>query len=406
MLGNEVPVLLEFGDLDIIDVSDAEESADSEKLTRRERIEQFRMSKRRNEAYATMLRVEGIASTAELFSQQPSRTICIVNIGYSAEGLLTVQLLESAFRRFDGFERAVVDIVKPYSFAIFRRTSEAQVALTELHDKPCPEFKNKSLILEYVTPSIFSQLTKESMPGSTESIAETLDESRGLYYIADFISEQEEQDILAHIREDEEREISTGGGSDKWHRIQERYVKHYGHSFDYQTKHVGDAAKTASQQLPLWSQSFIERMSECIPAHAFEPDMLTIQRYPPGAGISFHVDSHTAFTDTLAVLSMGTPVQMDFRKPGAHKAVLTSLDLEPRSLLLLTGEARYAWEHAIRIRRTDLVNGAIRERQERWSITIRKVNKTIECDCKYPNLCDNDAETVQRLRARLQHQRD
>ncbi|KAJ1884479.1 hypothetical protein LPJ71_009700, partial [Coemansia sp. S17] len=214
MFGNEVPVLLEFGDLDIIDVSDAEESTNSEKLTRRERIEQFRMCKRRNEAYATMLRVEGIASAAELFSQQPSRTICIVNIGYSAEGLLTVQLLESVFRRFDGFERAVVDVVKPYSFAVFRGTSEAQIALTELHDKPCPEFKNKSLILEYVTPSIFSQLTKESMPGSTESIAETLDESRGLYCIADFISEQEEQDILAHIREDEEREISTGGGSD------------------------------------------------------------------------------------------------------------------------------------------------------------------------------------------------
>ncbi|KAJ2748645.1 hypothetical protein GGI19_006024, partial [Coemansia pectinata] len=78
----------------------------------------------------------------------------------------------------------------------------------------------------------------------------------------------------------------------------------------------------------------------------------------------------------------------------------------PRSLLLLTGEARYAWEHAIRIRRTDLVDGAIRERRERWSITIRKVNKTIECNCKYPDLCDNGAETVQRLRARLEYQRD
>ncbi|KAJ2874383.1 hypothetical protein GGH93_002449 [Coemansia aciculifera] len=406
MLGNEVPVLSEFGDLEIIDVSDLEESADSRKLTRRERAEQFRVCKRRNEAYATMLRMEGVASAAELFSQQPSRTICIVNIGYSAEGLLTVQLLEKAFSRYDGFERVVVNIVKPYSFAIFHSTSEAQSAFAELHDKPCPEFKNKLLVLEYVTPSIFAQLTKEPIPGSTESIAETLDESRGLFYIADFISEQEEQTILAYIREDEEREISTNGGSDKWHRIQERYVKHYGHSFDYQTKHVGDVAKTASQQLPLWSQAFIERMSECIPAHTLEPDMLTIQRYPPGAGISFHVDSHTAFTDTLAVLSMGTPVQMDFRKPGAHNAALVSLDLEPRGLLLLTGEARYAWEHAIRIRRTDLVDGAIRERRERWSITIRKVNKTIECNCKYPDLCDNDAETVQRLRARLEYQRD
>ncbi|KAJ2493142.1 hypothetical protein IWW37_000792 [Coemansia sp. RSA 2050] len=348
-----------------------------------------------------MLRIEGVANLAELFSQQPSRILCIVNIGYCSEGLQTVQLLESALRPYGGFERVVVDSIKPYSFAIFANASDAEIAFTEIRDKPCAKFNNKPLVLEYVSPLVFAQLTKGSMPGSTEAITETLGESRGLFYVANFISEQEEQAVLAYIREDEERESAANGGTDKWHRIQERFVKHYGHSFDYQTKHVGDAAKTASQQLPLWSQSFIERMNKRIPSHALEPDMLTIQRYPPGAGISFHVDSHTAFTDTLAVLSMGTPVQMGFRKPGAPQAAQMSLDLEPRSLLLLTGEARYAWEHAIRIRRTDLVDGAIRERRERWSITIRKVNKAIECNCEYPDMCDNDAETVRQLRTRL-----
>ncbi|KAJ2568300.1 hypothetical protein GGH95_004365 [Coemansia sp. RSA 1836] len=97
---------------------------------------------------------------------------------------------------------------------------------------------------------------------------------------------------------------------------------------------------------------------------------------------------------------MGTPVQMDFRKPGELKAAMKSLDLEPRSLLLLTGEARYAWEHAIRIRRADLVGGAIRERQERWSITIRKTNQSIMCSCDYPGLCDNESAMVQQLRER------
>ncbi|KAJ2811293.1 hypothetical protein H4S07_002152 [Coemansia furcata] len=401
MLGDEEPTLLEFGDLEIVSVSDVDKGTNAKRIARRERIEKYRMCKRRNEAYATMLRMEGVAGSADLFSQQPSRTICVVNIGYSAEGLLTIQLLESVFSRHDGFERAVVDTAKPYSLVVFRSTNEAKVAFVEINDRPCPEFKNKYLLLEYVSPSIFTRLANGPMFGLTEDIAEALDESRGLYYVAGFISEQEEQAILAHIRDDEERDIATNGGSDKWHQIQERYVKHYGHSFDYKTKHVGEVAMTASQQLPLWSLAFIERMSECIPAHSMKPDMLTIQRYPPGAGISFHVDSHTAFTDTLSVLSLGAPVQMNFRRPGTHKAALTSLDLEPRSLLLLTGEARYAWEHAIRIRRTDLVDGTIRERRERWSITIRKVNETFECDCKYPDLCDNDAEAVQRLRARL-----
>ncbi|KAJ2327127.1 hypothetical protein GGI00_004548 [Coemansia sp. RSA 2681] len=391
--------LLEFGELEI-EVSDVEESTSSKKRARKERINQFRMSKRRNEAYATVLRVEGVASAADLFSQQPSRIICIVNIGYTAKGVATQQLLESVFKRYSGFERVIVQNGKPYSFAVFLDISDAQSAYAEIHEKPCPEFKNKSLLLEYMSHPMFAQLTGSHISDSPGASEEALDESRGLFYVADFISEHEEQALLAHIREDEEREAATNGGSDKWHRVQERYVKHYGHSFDYQTKHVGSTAKTASQQLPLWSLAIIERISEHIPAHALDPDMLTIQRYPPGAGISFHVDSHTAFTDTLAVLSMGTPVQMDFRKPGEPKAAMHSLDLEPRSLLLLTGEARYAWEHAIRIRRADLVSGAIRERQERWSITIRKTNQSIMCSCDYPGLCDNESAMVQQLRER------
>ncbi|KAJ2560250.1 hypothetical protein GGH95_004865, partial [Coemansia sp. RSA 1836] len=138
--------LLEFGELEI-EVSDVEESTSSKKRARKERINQFRMSKRRNEAYATVLRVEGIASAADLFSQQPSRIICIVNIGYTAKGVATQQLLELVFKRHGGFERVIVQNGKPYSFAVFLDISAAQSAYAEIHEKPCPEFKNKSLLL-------------------------------------------------------------------------------------------------------------------------------------------------------------------------------------------------------------------------------------------------------------------
>ncbi|KAJ1727746.1 hypothetical protein LPJ61_004415, partial [Coemansia biformis] len=220
--------------------------------------------------------------------------------------------------------------------------------------------------------------------------------SRGLYYVDDFISEAEEAHIMQCIRDDEAREVAASGRSSMWTQVQSRYVKHYGHSFDYHTRHIGDASQTASQQLPQWFSPLVERVWERLPDYTQQPDQLTVQRYPPGSGIAFHVDSHTAFTDAIVVLSLGTPVQMDLREPATH--ALVTIDLRPRSLVLLTGEARFGWEHAIRLRRSDLIDGRVRERCERWSITMRTVNQELACRCPYPALCDAGAMAVRHRR--------
>ncbi len=44
----------------------------------------------------------------------------------------------------------------------------------------------------------------------------------------------------------------------------------------------------------------------------FTPDQLTINCYEPGSGIPPHVDSHSAFSNTIVALSLGSPVVMDF----------------------------------------------------------------------------------------------
>jgi alkylated DNA repair dioxygenase AlkB len=62
---------------------------------------------------------------------------------------------------------------------------------------------------------------------------------------------------------------------------------------------------------------------------------------------------------------------MDF----AHRKTSekSSLLLEPRSLLVLTGDARYVWQHAIAGRKTDRYNAQIIQRTRRISLTFRKV---------------------------------
>jgi alkylated DNA repair dioxygenase AlkB len=47
--------------------------------------------------------------------------------------------------------------------------------------------------------------------------------------------------------------------------------------------------------------------------------------------------------------------------------------LEPRSLVVLKGEARYGWMHGIPARKSDDVEGRTLKRSRRVSLTFRKV---------------------------------
>jgi hypothetical protein len=50
-----------------------------------------------------------------------------------------------------------------------------------------------------------------------------------------------------------------------------------------------------------------------------------------------------------------------------------SLLLEPGSLLVLTGAARYAWKHGIPARKTDMYQGQVLPRRRRISVTLRTI---------------------------------
>jgi alkylated DNA repair dioxygenase AlkB len=101
------------------------------------------------------------------------------------------------------------------------------------------------------------------------------------------------------------------------------------------------------------------------------PDQIIVNEYQPGQGISAHIDCVPCFADTIASLSLGSSCVMDFThsKTGDKSSLL----LEPRSLLVLTGDARYVWQHAIAGRKTDRHNGQIIQRARRVSLTFRKV---------------------------------
>ena len=105
----------------------------------------------------------------------------------------------------------------------------------------------------------------------------------------------------------------------------------------------------------------------------------------PGQGIPPHVDAHSPFEEIFVVLSIRTGLSMNFKD---NANVAGDVYLRPRTLVLFTGEARYDYLHAIATRKVDKVNGLLKFRDRRLSLTLRKIKRD-PCKCRYPRLCDS-----------------
>jgi alkylated DNA repair dioxygenase AlkB len=79
-----------------------------------------------------------------------------------------------------------------------------------------------------------------------------------------------------------------------------------------------------------------------------EPQALAhvlLTEYAPGAGIGWHRD-RSVFGDVVGI-SLLAPARLRFRRRAGTKWERLTLEAEPRSAYLLSGPARYEWEHSI-----------------------------------------------------------
>lgn len=176
----------------------------------------------------------------------------------------------------------------------------------------------------------------------------------GLHYISNFISEEEHDSLLAAI------------DAQSWLNDLKRRVQHYGYKYDYKARNIFPDSYLG--ELPPWLEGLQKRLySEGL----FEqkPDQAIINEYLPGQGISTHVDCIPCFDDVVVSLSLGSDAIMQLCSDEQKHDVF----LEKRSLIILSGEARYKWQHAIPARKSDMVDGIRLERQRRVSVTFRKV---------------------------------
>ncbi|WP_419863166.1 alpha-ketoglutarate-dependent dioxygenase AlkB [Candidatus Poriferisodalis sp.] len=142
-------------------------------------------------------------------------------------------------------------------------------------------------------------------PSLTEDTAVV---SAGLEYLPDFLSPEEEAELIACI------------DAGEWLADLSRRVQHYGYKYDYSNRRLDESARIGP---------------------------------------------------VVATVSLGSAVSMDFccdetGDEHVHR-------LEPRSLVLLYGDARWKWRHGIAKRRTDTVHGQKIARHRRISITFRTI---------------------------------
>jgi alkylated DNA repair protein alkB family protein 8 len=286
----------------------------------------------------------------------------------------------------------------------------------------------------------------------------------GLVIVKDFVSEEEEAELLKSVEEDNTNNNNTNGSiKSGWIQLSARQVKHFGYVFDYSLNAAASSSNSPSNAntsiLPTWTHVLLHRFQShpLIPHNLIqpEPDQLTINKYPAGsaAGIAPHVDTHTAFDGPIVSVSLGANIVMEFRrrkwgdeefwappppeldedsneseetsatlvntespsktttdsstlpkhkrsdpKPNTSTNVTKYETLEilvpRRSVLIMSADSRFGWEHSIRSRTSDIIhNKTVLRAHQRVSLTFRKVKfwgpgERPKCSCPFWWVCD------------------
>jgi alkylated DNA repair dioxygenase AlkB len=191
---------------------------------------------------------------------------------------------------------------------------------------------------------------------------------QGLTLIPDFISEQEEQNLINNIN------------NATWNKSLRQLTQHYGYTYNYRSKSI-DKLHDKTQPIPEWIEVFVDRMIEN-KYISIRPDQVIINRYMPGEGMGAHIDRVNLFKEKIFSIGLGGSCKMIFKKP---LYVYSSEDeyvyqLVPKTLLIMEGDARYKYTHEIPAARFDYYRVSLLTakrkrvaRTTRYLITFRNI---------------------------------
>ena len=156
----------------------------------------------------------------------------------------------------------------------------------------------------------------------------------GLRYAEDVVSKSEERALLDRLGGLELAPFRFHG----W--LGNRKTQSFGWHYEFD-----DASFVPSEPVPDWLQPIRARAASFA---GLQPDNFVhvlLARYDPGAGIGWHRDRDVF--EKVVGISLNTTATLRFRQRAGRRLRRASLEVEPRSAYLLSGEARHDWEHSI-----------------------------------------------------------
>eukprot|EP00750_Incisomonas_marina_P019698 INCI3608.3.p1 GENE.INCI3608.3~~INCI3608.3.p1 ORF type:complete len:695 (+),score=92.55 INCI3608.3:36-2087(+) len=288
---------------------------------------------------------------------QPPQSSQVLHVSWARRNRkhMNKERLRALFAEFGQVEKVFMVNTNRYALVTMARAEDAERAQEAMHERILPQLLSKRI---FIKPSDYRSLDEKIAADARLTDASSTDhvEVPGLHVFPDFITEEEERALLDDI------------DSRSWHQTLQRRVQHYGYIFNYATN-LPDTE--GAPPIPSSFDQVIQRVAHTGLAHRNGIDQVTVNEYQPGQGIAAHVDTETAFEDGLFSLALESAVTFSLRHPdGVTRRLVFQ---EPRTLIALTGDARYIWKHAIASRKIDLFRGRLVPRQRRVSLTLRCV---------------------------------
>jgi alkylated DNA repair dioxygenase AlkB len=150
----------------------------------------------------------------------------------------------------------------------------------------------------------------------------------------DVLSEEEEAALTESLRQLQLKPFEFHG------HLGNRRIVSFGLRYDYSRRSV-----EAAPDMPSFLDALLGRAAEFAgcPADAF--GQVGINEYPPGAGVGWHKDKPQF--GVIVGVSLLAPATMRFRRATASGWERISHTVHPRSIYVISGEARTDWEHSV-----------------------------------------------------------
>lgn len=175
---------------------------------------------------------------------------------------------------------------------------------------------------------------------------------KGLWYIPNYLSQNEIKNIKQHINNTNFVPITQSENS--------RKVAHFGYKYAY-----NGSGLELTDSIPECFNNLInvERLKKttCLDIFSESFNQLIINEYKPGQKIAYHTDHIKQFGNIIVCITIGESVPIYFKNDQEIKKV----NIEEGSMYIMTGESRYNWKHSLNN------NG----KKNRYSLTFRIVNK-------------------------------